>query len=112
METHPYLFSSLTELPATLQQPAQQALEPTEQLLRIFFVPAQSFLKNWFSQRYVPQQVLIFTRQGVLHVQEADSPDQPAQAPYLLATDLLGNCVYCTMRLELWDRPTVNSPGL
>ncbi len=97
METHPYLFNTLAELPPALQQAAQQALEPTEQPLRIFFVPAQSFLKNWFSQRYVPQQVLIFTVQGVLHVQEAASPDQPAQAIYLRAVDLL----YVQLRLLL-----------
>lgn len=97
METHPYLFNTLAELPPALQHAAQPALETTEQPLKIFFVPAQSFLKNWFSQRYVPQQVLIFTAQGVLHVQEAASPDQPAQATYLRAVDLL----YVQLRLLL-----------
>ena len=97
LETHPYPVSDLTGLPASLQQAAQQALGPTEQPLSTFAVPAQSFLKNWFSQRHVPPQALLFTAQGVLHLQEATSPDQPAQTTFWRAADLL----YIQLRLLL-----------
>lgn len=89
MATHPYLVNDLAELPASLQSAAQQALGPNEQPSRIFVVPAQSFFKNWFSRRHVPPQALLFTSQGVLHVQEATVPGEPAQATYLRAAQLL-----------------------
>jgi hypothetical protein len=89
IETHPYRVNNLAELPASLQAAAQSALGPTEQPERIFLVPNQTFFKNWFSRRYVPQQALLFTAQGVLHVQEAVSPDQPVQTTYLHAASLL-----------------------
>jgi hypothetical protein len=89
IETHPYLVDDLAELPTSLHIAAQQALEPGEQPLRIVVVPAQSFFKNWFGRRYVPPQALLFTAQGLLHVQEAVTPDKPAQITYLKAADLL-----------------------
>jgi hypothetical protein len=97
IETHPYRVNDLAELPADLQAAAQRALGPAEQPERIFLVPNQTFFKNWFSRRYVPQQALLFTAQGVLHVQEAESPDQPARATYLHAASLL----YIQLRLLL-----------
>jgi hypothetical protein len=87
----------VAELPPSLQQSVQQALEPTERLLRIFVVPAQSFFKSWFGRRYVPPQALLFTPQGVLHVQEAATSDQPGRTIYLRAADLL----YVQLRLLL-----------
>jgi len=89
IETHPYLVSSLAELPSSLQVAARQALSPTEQPDHIFMVPAQSFFRSWLSRRYVPPQALLFTAQGVLHVQEAASPGEPAPATYLQGDDLL-----------------------
>ncbi|GAB4446463.1 MAG: hypothetical protein Fur0044_42640 [Anaerolineae bacterium] len=97
IETHPYLVSSLAELPSSLQVAARQALSPTEQPDHIFMVPAQSFFRSWLSRRYVPPQGLLFTAQGVLHVQEAASPGEPAQATYLRGDDLL----YVQLRLLL-----------
>lgn len=97
MEAHPYLVSSLAELPSALQIAAQQTLEPTEQPHRIFLVPAQSFFRSWLSRRYVPPQALLFTAQGVLHVQEAVSPGEPAQVTYLRGENLL----YIQLRLLL-----------
>lgn len=97
IETHPYSANGLAELPAGLQSAAQEALGPDTQPERIFIVPNQTFFQNWFSRRYVPQQALLFTAQGVLHVQEAVSPDQPAQTTYLEAADLL----YVQLRLLL-----------
>ncbi|MCQ3980621.1 MAG: hypothetical protein DPW09_45010 [Anaerolineae bacterium] len=97
IETHPYLVSSLAELPSPLQAAARQALAPTEQPHHIFLVPPQSFFRSWLSRRYVPPQGLLFTAQGVLHVQEAASPGEPAQATYLRGDDLL----YVQLRLLL-----------
>lgn len=97
IETHPYLVNDLAELPASLQSAAQEVLGPGMQPERIFVVPNQTFFKDWFSRRHVPQQALLFTAQGVLHLQEAASPDQPVQVTYFQAVGLL----YVQLRLLL-----------
>lgn len=97
IETHPYLVKNLAELPDGLRSAAEEVLGPDTLPERIFVVPHQTFFQNWFSRRHVPQQALLFTAQGVFHVQESTSPDQPAQATYLEAADLL----YIQLRLLL-----------
>jgi hypothetical protein len=76
-------------LSASLRPAAEQALSSPEPVDSIFVVPAQISSKGWFGARYIPEQALLFTSQGVLHVQDGVTPDQPAQATYLQATDLL-----------------------
>jgi hypothetical protein len=87
--SHPYQVHNPGDLPVSLRQSAEQALRSQESVHSIFVVPAQIFFKGWFSRRYVPEQALIFTAQGVLHIQDGAMPGQPAQATYLPADDLL-----------------------
>lgn len=87
--SHPYAVQSPGDLPVSLQPPAEQALEPSEPIQSIFVVPAQTFPHGWFGARYVPEQALLFTSQGILHIQDADTLGQPASATYLRAPDLL-----------------------
>jgi hypothetical protein len=88
MKEHPYVLQGLVDLPASLQQAAGQWLKPDDPAKLILMIPrhTQTLLKN---RRYVPQQALLFTSQGVLHVQEKTSPDQPPLATYLRSADLL-----------------------
>jgi len=85
----PYLFNNLADLPVNLQQPARQALAPAVQIDSIFFVPAQTYLKGWFGWRYVPEQALVFTADGVLYVQNSVLADKMARTTYLRADELL-----------------------
>ncbi|MBE7469151.1 MAG: hypothetical protein DPW09_16305 [Anaerolineae bacterium] len=87
--SHPYTVQNPEELPLSLQHSAEQALEPGESIQSIFVVPAQIFPHGWFGARYVPEQALLFTSQGIFHIQDADTPGQPASATYLRALDLL-----------------------
>jgi hypothetical protein len=89
LASHPYAVQSPGDLPVTLRQLAEQGLEPGEPIQSIFVVPAQIFLHGWFRARYAPEQALVFTSQGVLHVQDAVTPGQPASVTYLRASDLL-----------------------
>ncbi len=86
----PYLVNDPDELPTGLQQLARQALTPGEPISTIFVVPAQAFISSfWFGRRYVPEQALLFTPTGVLHVQDAARRDQAGQVTYLRSEELL-----------------------
>lgn len=89
VRSHPYLVASLADLPEELRQLVQGTPWLREEIGSIFVVPPQSFFKGWFSWRYVPEQALLFTPDGVLHVQSPVEPGQAAQAIYLRATSLL-----------------------
>jgi hypothetical protein len=87
--SHPYTVQSPGDLPVSLRQSAEQVLEPGAPIQSNFVVPAQPFPHGWFGALYVPEQALLFTSQGILHIQDADTPGQPASATYLRALDLL-----------------------
>jgi hypothetical protein len=89
LASHPYRVNHPSDLPVSLWQSAEQALGPQEPVDSIFVVPAQVSSKGWFGLRYAPEQALLFTSQGVLHVQDGATPGQPAQSTYLRAADLL-----------------------
>ncbi len=111
--SHPYQVDSLSELPDSLQEPARQSLGTSERADSIFVVPAQVFSERWFGWRYVPEQALLFTSQGVLHVQDSTRPDQIAQATCLCGADLLYAQVSLLLlygRLELAGQIT-DEPG-
>lgn len=97
LASHPYTVQSPGDLPPGLRQPAEQGLEPGEPIHYIFVVPAQLFSQSWFGARYAPEQALLFTSRGVLHVQDAVTPGQPASTTYLQAPDLL----YARLSLRL-----------
>ncbi len=89
MASHPYAVQSLGDLPVSLRQAAEQALETGEPIHSNFVVPAQVSPRGWLGLRYTPEQALLFTSQGVLHVQDGATLGQPAQATYLRADGLL-----------------------
>jgi hypothetical protein len=59
-----------------------------EQVTSIFFVPPQTFSGDWAGLRDMPEQALLFTPQGVLHVQ-ASTSGGPARTAYLRGADLV-----------------------
>ncbi len=84
MSSHPYTVPNPGSLPVSLRPAAEQALAGGEPVDLIFVVPAQVAPRGWFGFRRFPEQALLFTSQGVLHVQ-AGLP----QATYLPAAGLL-----------------------
>jgi len=87
---HPYRAKTVADLPGTLRQLAGQSLGPDEPANAIFVVPPQMFLRNWWGGlRHVPEQALLFTSQGVLHIQRAASPGQIGQTTYLRGDQLV-----------------------
>lgn len=88
----PYLASSLEQLPVELQRMAGPELPPDEPLETIFVVPRQMIskkLEGLGGMRTVPDQALIFTTQGVLHVLGSDKAGQAGQTTYLRGDRLL-----------------------
>ncbi len=81
----PYPVQSLTDLPQQYQQAVQRALSPGEPVNSILMIPPQPFLKRGG----IPQQVIISTSRGLLHLQETAAPDQPPIATYLPGDALL-----------------------
>ncbi len=84
----PYRLRSLAELPDDFRAPVERCLPSGELAQLILLIPrhTQTLVKR---QRYVPQQALLFTAQGVLHIQGRPSPDEPPAATYLRGMDLL-----------------------
>ncbi len=68
-EFHPYMAETLDELPESLRDAAQTALPVDDSFVRALVVPAEYRSKGGEESRPVPEQALIYTRGGVLHVQ-------------------------------------------
>jgi len=95
---HPYQVEGLADLPDSLRQLAEQSLGPTEAVNLIFVVPSQVLGGHWWSgPRRVPEQTLLFTSQGVLHVQGTGAAGRAGQATYLRG----GELVYVHLSLVL-----------
>ncbi len=95
---HPYQAKNLTDLPVELRQLAERSLGLDGQVNLIFVVPPQVFPgSSWGGPRYVPEQALLFTPLGVLHVQSTAAPRQAGQATYLHGAEL----VYARLSLLL-----------
>jgi len=75
----PYPVQNLTDLSEPFQQTVQRSLKPDEQINSILMIPPQPFLKRGGT----PQQALLSTSQGLLHIHEMVLPDQPPIATYL-----------------------------
>jgi hypothetical protein len=89
---HPYRAESLAELPVELKQIAEQSLLPDDPIRLIFVVPAQLVplkLGGKGGMRSVPEQALLFTSRGVLHVIGAGPAGQPPKATYIRGEDLI-----------------------
>jgi len=85
---HPYRVSCLAHLPAGLRALVERAPEISAQANYVFVVPEQEFYGGWFRSRRVPEQALVFTPAGVLHVQSA-GVGQPERTTYLPGETLL-----------------------
>ena len=67
---HPYMIDALDALPASLREAVKAALPAGERMERGFVVPADYRSPDGIApSRVVPAQALIFTTNGVLHVQ-------------------------------------------
>lgn len=89
LRSHPYLAANLAELPDELRRAVRGESWLPQETNDIFVVPPQSFLEGWFRRRYVPEQALLFTPDGVGHVQGPVETGQAARLTYLRAADLL-----------------------
>jgi hypothetical protein len=102
----PYLVTSLVDLPGSLQHAAIQSVGSTEDLISICVFPGRTYLKNWYSWEKVSEQALLFTKNGILHIQAPASSDHDARTVSLHAADLLYahlSLILMYGRLELVD---------
>jgi hypothetical protein len=90
---HPYRVERPADLSAELRQLAEQSLLPDDPIHTIFVIPAQLLPVRFGGQggemHTVPEQALLFTAHGVLHVQGENPPEQPSQTTYLQGDRLL-----------------------
>lgn len=89
---HPYQVETLADLPVGLREPAEQALPADDPIRTIILIPQQLLPKRFGSRagaRRLPEQVLLFTTCGALHVLDKKSPNGKPQVTYLRGEDLL-----------------------
>ena len=90
--THPpYLAQRIEDLPAGLRRLAEPALTVDDPVETIYVVPRQMIakkLEGFGGMRNVPDQALIFTAHGVLHVREASPSERAGQVAYVQASSL------------------------
>lgn len=86
-EFHPYLIANIDEAPEALRSLILAALPPDATLASGLVVPANYRSKTPDAEpQVIPAQALIFTGDGMWHVQEAEE-GQPAPAPIYVAPD-------------------------
>lgn len=85
---HPYVVDTVDELPDSLRPVANTALPSAGQFVRALVVPAEYRSKGSEESHPVPEQALVYTDRGVLHVQ-AGLEDQPAPPPTFIQPELL-----------------------
>jgi hypothetical protein len=77
-EFHPYLVDTLDALPEGLRRAAVAALPPGTAIKRALVSPPEYRSKGLLRSRPIPEQALVFTQDGMLHVQGrlkgADAP--------------------------------------
>jgi hypothetical protein len=87
-EFHPYMVDAVDALPARLRDRAVAALPPGDTMVRGFVAPQDYRSTDDLPPQVVPEQALIFTERGLLHV-EADLPGVGAPLPTYLEPDKL-----------------------
>ena len=103
----PYLVSGLADLPGSLQQAALQSAGPAEELISICVFPGRTYLKDWHSREEVLEQALLFTKNGLQHIQAPAALDQAVRTVSMQAVDLLYarlSLILMYGRLELVDK--------
>jgi hypothetical protein len=89
---HPYRAKTLDELPAGLRLLAEQTLIPDDPADKIFIIPGQMLprkIGGVMGLHWIPEQALLFTQRGVIHVQAGKSGDETGRANYLMGSSLL-----------------------
>ena len=92
---HPYMVDNVDALPDSLRDLAGAALPPAAKVERVLYVPRDYRARGWSSARQTPEQALIFTEEGVLHVQ-APAKDGTARPPLFVQPDTCSTCVRAT----------------
>lgn len=86
-EFHPYLIDAIGEAPDNLRALIEAVLPPGAALASGLVVPANYRSKTLDAEpQMIPAQALIFTGDGMWHVQEAEE-GQPAPAPIYITPD-------------------------
>lgn len=88
-EFHPYMAETLQELPESLRDLASAALPAEEAFVRALVVPAEYRSRNGEESQPIPEQALIYTSGGVLHVEAAPAGEAPPRPTYLKPESLL-----------------------
>jgi hypothetical protein len=87
-EFHPYIVDTTDALPESLREAARTALPPGEAMARALVVPHEYRSEGTSAPHLVPEQALIFTTGGALHVQ-ASLNDEPAPPPSHVTPEML-----------------------
>jgi hypothetical protein len=88
-EFHPYLIAAIDEAPDDLRPVIVAALPPGATLASGLVVPANYRAKSADAEpQVIPAQALIFTGDGMWHIQAAEA-DQPAPAPLYIEPDAI-----------------------
>lgn len=88
-EFHPHMAEALDELPHSLRAAAQAALPVSDSFVRALVVPAEYRSRGEEESQPVPEQALIYTRAGLLHVQAALEDAATPTPTYLKPESLL-----------------------
>jgi hypothetical protein len=89
---HPYRATTLEELPAGLLALAEKTLLPDDPFEKIFIIPGQMMARKiggFGGMHWIPEQALLFTQRGIIHVQAGKSGDEIGRATYLPGSSLL-----------------------
>lgn len=106
----PYAVSALADLPDSLQPAARQSVGAADRLISICVFPGRTHLKDMAHWENIPEQALLFTDRGILHIQAPATSDDAAKLPVsrsLYAADLLYarlSLILMYGRLELVDK--------
>lgn len=103
----PYLVSGLADLPGSLQEAAVQSAGPAERLVSICVFPGRTHLKDWHSREEVLEQALLFTENGIRHIQAPAASGQAARTVGMEAAALIYarlSLILMYGRLELVDQ--------
>jgi hypothetical protein len=86
---HPYVINSLDALPASLRGPARVALPPESRIIGALVVPQDYRAEGESEPVVVPEQALIFTDEGAVHLRATLEGETPRPASVLHPDSLL-----------------------
>lgn len=87
-EFHPYLVGHLGALPESLRGGVETAMPPGARFVSALVVPAEYRSKDLEESQIVPEQALVYTDYGVLHVQ-AGADGEPALSTTFIQPETL-----------------------